>query len=220
MLRLSHIIFISSLFLSSQQTIGQTIDTVEIFLQRIDTVFYNGRNVDGGFLWKYQQQYDSLYIELSEEIGTEDMGLIIANGTYQFKPDAPDGVYLIYSNTQLIQTASIINGKKNGVWINYYSNPIMDESTTQMYFYIDDKLNLAKYINTKGTETDSLIYYFSIYPHADSMIGYWSNGTVKNKFYYNENQHPSGIWKYWDKNGRLIKEEFYDNGKFIERKEY
>lgn len=221
MLRLPHIIFISSFLLNLQLTFGQTNDTIEIFLLRIDTNYYykdDGGCVVNGFIWEFQNLSDSVYVDLSQDIGCGDMGQGGINGTYELKTALPNVNYLIYSNNQLIQTASFKNYKKDGIWTGYYS--LYNGSAKKIYHYKEDKLHLAKFINTSGNETDSLIYYFSIYTHSDSMIGYWSNGEVKNIFYYNENNKPYGKWKYWDRNGNLIKEEFYDNGKFIERKKY
>jgi len=51
----------------------------------------------------------------------------------------------------------------------------------------------------------------------------WDKSGAKSREYYFNDSIPNvreGIWKWWDENGYLIKEEIYKNDKLLEKKEY
>jgi uncharacterized protein len=75
----------------------------------------------------------------------------------------------------------------------------------------------------KNGQVKTLCYYRDIVGQwVGKLLEWHENGVLKREFYFNEyipNQ-PEGIWKWWDENGNLIKEEKYKNGELIKSKEY
>ena len=211
--------------LGGEHCIGQTTDTMKIFLIEKDTSFYNFAKISGS-IYHYTNPSDTVFLEIGQSISGYDMGVGTINGTFKFRTTIPDGTYLIYSNSKIIHIATFENNMKSGKWIYYhYSNYLTDEGiedykAERNYYYKDDRVTLVKEIHSYGGEIDSAIFYHSKYDHADSLIHYWSNGTMKFKCHYNEHNKATGAWKYWDRTGVLIKEEFFKDGKFIERKIY
>ncbi len=59
-----------------------------------------------------------------------------------------------------------------------------------------------------------------------ARIGKWQewyeNGILKREYFFDENQPnaKTGIWKWWDEKGNLIKEETYKDDVLIDKKEY
>ena len=66
---------------------------------------------------------------------------------------------------------------------------------------IDGKTTLYSYYQTSGNDNPKLVPY-------NFAEGEFLEGRYQ------------GIWKYYDKNGKVIKKEKWDNGKLMYRKEY
>jgi antitoxin component YwqK of YwqJK toxin-antitoxin module len=66
----------------------------------------------------------------------------------------------------------------------------------------------------------------NIYNALWGQLGKWQEwydtGTKKREYFFNDSipNIKEGKWKWWDKNGKLIKEETYKNNELIDKKEY
>jgi len=51
---------------------------------------------------------------------------------------------------------------------------------------------------------------------------YFHNGNLEREFHFDNSipNYKSGIWKWWDESGNLLKEEFYENNELVDVKEY
>lgn len=82
------------------------------------------------------------------------------------------------------------------------------------YYYLNGK------IRAKGNNHISFLFL------TGKCEQWYDNGIKKIEYYFNEPRiselpnQPIGEWKYWDKKGKLVKTEVYDNGKKISEKIY
>lgn len=149
------------------------------------------------------------------------------------------GRYEWYLHGKLSSFGSYINGDFEGQWIDYYPNSknvfrnliykLKNDTFECIEFYLNGVIkDRGKYIKEKG------------------KVGHWEesyeSGLLKAQGYYypkygmvmEETKMSDGTivrgsvpkyfkdkkWKYWNELGKLIREEIYDKGKFIETKEY
>jgi antitoxin component YwqK of YwqJK toxin-antitoxin module len=98
-----------------------------------------------------------------------------------------------------------VNGKKQGLWKKYHPNGMTryignfknDKPTGVFKYYYDDGHLQIKMVH-KGSETYSQVYY--------------ETGEIKAAGKYEE-QEKDSIWRFFDKEGYKISEEFYLSGK-------
>ena len=124
----------------------------------------------------------------------------------------------------------------------WHNNTKLEDET----YYIDDSTNayIGKEYYENGQLKSESIYnagkqkYYCYYDNGIiAWDGYifnalwgqlgkweeWDKSGAKSREYYFNDSIPNvreGIWKWWDENGYLIKEEIYKNDKLLEKKEY
>lgn len=72
------------------------------------------------------------------------------------------------------------------------------------------------YCNGKKKNEFTLNEYRAIGIH----LWWYDNGQIKTEGFFNNEGNQSGIWKYYDDHGKLLKEEKYDDGKLKDTKDY
>jgi len=103
------------------------------------------------------------------------------------------------------------NGKTDGIEINYYSSPLYDSFILEKKFY-KAGLQTGKYLSYYRNgqikiEGDSVL---SINVHNVKVPKYNSRGEIVKYILGKDfDTEKRGIWKYYDYNGNLIKEEKY-----------
>ncbi|HLC84146.1 MAG TPA: hypothetical protein VJI69_09965 [Bacteroidia bacterium] len=147
-----------------------------------------------------------------------------------------EGPYKIwYQNGSIRSTGQYKNGELTGICTEYDTLGrrhreivFIDDSIKQMITY--HKNGVIAEVNTSNIKTRILIGKFVFFYNtgmpqivADSWNGTWTeyhrNGRKKLEYDFttpstNENK------KFWDENGKLIKEEFWENKKLLSTKEY
>jgi hypothetical protein len=119
--------------------------------------------------------------------------------------------YYFHPNEKLESTGNYVNGKKEGVWLKYYSNGYMKDST----FYINGHpsgISMGWYAN--GYPADSVTYNAN--NERAAYISWFDNGNPSSAGYkINDSLH--GKWSFFHKNGNISAVEVYDRGKLISR---
>ena len=137
---------------------------------------------------------------------------------WKLKNPVPDGKWQIWrDNSKKIMKAEgeVQNGKIDGTWIKYdkkgkkaveinYNKGILNGE--EVYFNVKNGSKLLLYTYKNGMK-DGL--YFIC--HASGLK--WEEG------YYREGL-PTGQWRSWDKEGKLLKERTFAAGKLIHQKDY
>lgn len=114
--------------------------------------------------------------------------------------------------------------RKDFVTASYYINK---KDSTLCQVMRDSSENVRQVIITKN---DIRTFFSQYYPNGQAVfinhlkedgkfegdaVNYYSNGKVKSKGKYHDGLY-SGLWEYYDENGRLIRKEEYDsNGQRI-----
>lgn len=85
-----------------------------------------------------------------------------------------------------------------------------NKPTSYLEYHLDGKIRI------KGTILGMPIN------HVDKWQYYYANGNLEKEVFYSKTNpnYKSGIWKYWDENGKLIKQEWYENGELKKTKNY
>lgn len=94
-------------------------DTVMININSHDTSYYKSFLNVGGHAYRFQDNSDSVFIELGQKMGGIDMGHVSAYPTYKFKSIIPNGLYYLYIDSLLHEVVRFKNSKKTGRHITY-----------------------------------------------------------------------------------------------------
>ena len=146
------------------------------------------------------------YCQESIKISLEDETYFENTQTYELKSDLPDGKYSVYRTSALnilFCTGEILNKKKTGTWSWYNKSGL--------------KLRHVPYINNK-IHGDVLAYYpsgtissktqYSEGLRNGQMTKWYSTGEIKLEAYFSID-NPSGTWNFYDKEGKILKQENY-----------
>jgi antitoxin component YwqK of YwqJK toxin-antitoxin module len=154
-----------------------------------------------------------------------------------------------YKNGVKRSFRSELNGKMNGINTEYYENGNVKfiegylndiEVGTWVYYYPDGKIRQRSNFDFKKDDI-FLIYSFDTIVVLDSSFGgrehfdtiisntgykkplvtieYFPNGNIKFEAHYC-NRMRTGVWKFYNEVGVLLKEEVYKENVLISKKEY
>lgn len=130
-----------------------------------DTLLNQGDFLVSGDLLQFDQPADSQFVNIDCFSGQPDMGMASLFCNYRLKPDLPDGIYHIYKDSLLKETALFVNQQRNG--------------KTMLYINAGDKnsYRLIKSVSTfylKGTVLKTKTWRIPFYNHKL----YGSDGTL------------------------------------------
>ena len=119
-------------------------------------------------------------------------------------------------HSKIMYHTRYLNGKENGLRLSYNDNGILLLQNE----YIDGNKNGHQiYYHTNGKKY--IISYYKDNQLNGPMIKYFNNNnnSIQEKSNYNNNV-LKGILEKWNKNGIKLCDEYYENGKFLYRKDY
>jgi len=154
-----------------------------------------------------------------------------------------------YKNGAKRSIRSELNGKMHGIYTEYYDNSNIKliegylndiEVGTWLYFYPNGKIKRSSYFDFKK-EDIFLTYSFDTIIIQDTSNGgrgyfdtiisntgykkplvtfeYYPNGNIKFEAHYS-NRMRTGVWKFYNEVGVLLKEEVYKENVLVSKKEY
>lgn len=139
-----------------------------------------------------------------------------------------------YRNNSVAFANFFCNQIEVGSWLSFYSNGRLQWIKNYNYFPEYDSLPLKKetdtnfifYSKTKIYTSFSVIEYRN--PRIGKVITYYDNGNIESVSFYKDynctkkenHEIKTGVWKFYNKEGTLIYERIYENGKFISDKFY
>ncbi|HET6244518.1 MAG TPA: hypothetical protein VFF35_08380 [Bacteroidia bacterium] len=120
---------------------------------------------------------------------------------------------------RIIEKGKVRNGKQQGLWKTYYSrtDTVLD-GNYKLYSkgrYVDGK-KVGRWVTFYENGKKELIANFSNFP------GPLQTDTIhfENGFSLSPQHVRSGVWKYFNKDGKLIRKEWYSKGKLIRFRDY
>lgn len=93
--------------------------SVVIRLLIIDTTYYNHYAQVDGQTYQFQNKEDSNYLELSQSLGSFDMGTVSCSPQYQFKSRIENGRYAVYIDSLLHEEVTYKNNKRKNGAVSY-----------------------------------------------------------------------------------------------------
>jgi antitoxin component YwqK of YwqJK toxin-antitoxin module len=121
--------------------------------------------------------------------------------------------HYFYANAVLSSTGKYINGKREGLWLEYHHNAMLMDSTV----YSNDHISgTSMGWHPNGFLSDSIITNVD---GTGIMVNWFDNGNLGSAGFIVNYTKPDKIWKYYHKNGQLSAVEKYNNGK-LENKSY
>ena len=113
--------------------------------------------------------------------------------------------YYFHPNGFLDATGKYENDKKEGLWLHYYPNGMLMDSAvysngniigTSLSWYSNGYMKDSTVINEEGKGV---------------QITWFDNGNLSSAGFLINHTKPSGIWKYYHKNGQISSKETYQN---------
>ncbi|MBS1917090.1 MAG: hypothetical protein JST87_12505 [Bacteroidetes bacterium] len=134
----------------------------------------------------------------------KDSACKISHGRFSF----------FYPNRKLQTIGMYKDGKKQGVWLSFYSDGLMSDSLTYdngtlagicMQWYRTGYASDSSNLNEDGSGT---------------KVSWFDNGNVSFAGYFSQGHRPHGKWKFFHRNGNLSETEVYDHGRLLEKQYY
>ncbi len=124
----------------------------------------------------------------------------------------PEGRFeYYYANKHLQSVGSYKNGKKDGLWLDFYPNDMMKDSIV----YINgNKSGTTMAWHSDGYVMDSAIW------NADGSgveVSWFDNGNPADAGRFSAGYALNGKWQYFHKNGKLSASELYKNGTLTDK---
>ena len=97
------------------------------------------------------------------------------------------------------------NGKKQGLWLSYYYNGMMSDSS----YYVNGQLSgisISWYPN--GSIKDST----SVTDGFQTVVSWFDNGQLSSAGRYTKENKPIGKWVFYHKNGKVAARKIFENG--------
>lgn len=148
--------------------------------------------------------YNEIYFTgIVEDISNE--GYLISR--YEVSKGFINGYYdIFYSNGNLKEHINFTNGIINDYRISFYKNGMYKEYTTYLNGFIHGSNN---YFWPNGLEKAT--YCFENGIKKGTFKTFYSNGNLKSKGEYGANETKTGLWKYYNQMGELIKIEDFSS---------
>ena len=130
-----------------------------------------------------------------------------------------------YSENTIVEKLNYKFGKLNGIYESYYLDGNLKANGNYnsdlrngewKWFYSDGTLKIVE-VYTNGHINGKIIGYFpdgttervfNVINGNGDFVQYYDNGVVKVKGYYSM-YNPSGIWKFYNKDGNIVSENKY-----------
>lgn len=148
----------------------------------------------------------SIYAQETKNISFEDKNYFENTKTHVLKSDLPDGEYTVFRTSELNMlfcSGEILNKEKTGTWTWYNNSGLKLREVP----YVNDLIE-GKVLSYYPTGEISSKIQYSNGLREGQMIKWYNTGQVKLEAYFSSNQ-PSGTWKFYDKEGNIIKQEYY-----------
>jgi hypothetical protein len=152
----------------------------------------------------------TFYYTVNWELTTQENAVFRREAYFDLNDMVFDGVYIDYHGDKMIGEGYYAHGKKTGMQTEYYEDYSV-KSTIEYAdgdFIIWQKMNVdKKYEVTKGTGkfSTNFFYFFDWYLKAGTMNGEFLNGK------------KIGTWTYYNSSKIKTDEEYYRNGKLVDR---
>jgi len=105
--------------------------------------------------------------------------------------------YYFHPNGNLLSTGTFVDGKKEGVWLAYYSDGSLSDSTTH---HKDNKVGTSLTWHHNGYLSDSAVFT----PDGRGVAFAWfDNGNPSLGGVYTSGYNKIGKWQYFHKNGQV-----------------
>ena len=134
----------------------------------------------------------------------EDSACKIRNGRFYYQ----------HLNGVCSATGDYIHGNKNGLWLTFHPNKMMQDST----FYVNgNPVGISQGWYEDGSEKDSAVW------NADGSgvrVDWFPNGNPQSAGRYGAGRKHDGKWQFFHSNGKLSALETYENGKLINKQYY
>ncbi|MBV9962267.1 MAG: hypothetical protein JO072_08475 [Parafilimonas sp.] len=125
-----------------------------------------------------------------------DTSCKVAEGTFAY----------YYSNKSLQHYGNYKNGKKDGLWLDFYPGGMIEDSVT----YISGNKTGTSYAwHSNGYLADSAVWNED---GSGVEVTWFDNGNPASAGRYSAGYKQNGKWQYFHKNGRLSSLEVYNNG--------
>ena len=169
--------------------------------------------------WKPANAEDARFVSLTDET---DSGWVRRDFYLSTKKSQMKGLYkdkdlkikhgwfrYFYVNQVLSSQGNYVNGKKDGLWVSYYFNGMMQDSAIYKAGYPETRT---------GWHSNGKLSYSSVYnPDGSAVHTYWfDNGQLSHSgSSYGENK--DGAWQYFHKNGKPAAVEEYKHNELVSR---
>jgi antitoxin component YwqK of YwqJK toxin-antitoxin module len=132
-----------------------------------------------------------------------DSACKIANGIF----------YYFHYNKKISMYGRYVNGKKEGLWLSYYKNGVMKDSST---YKSGGKIGTSQSWYPNGNPKDSIVIGESL----ATNVTWFDNGQLSSAGRTNNKDKMVGVWQFYHINGKLASKEVYDIDGFLKTKNY
>jgi|SRR5579871_2113274 len=173
------------------------------------------------YQWKETNASSASFFAIIEKTdsGWHRMDFYIDGGTLQMEGFYKDSACKInhgrfsffYPNRKLQSEGLYLDGKKEGVWLSFYSDGLMSDSISykdgtpvgiSLRWWRNGFLSDSSNLNVDGSGVE---------------VSWFDNGSVSFAGYFSEGHQPYGKWKFFHKNGNNSAVEVYNYGKLVEK---
>ena len=127
----------------------------------------------------------------------KDSTLKIQNGWFRY----------FYVNMVLASQGNYVNGEKDGLWVSYYFNGQIEDSTI---YHAGNPVNRTNW-HSNGRVSDSSVYNTD---GSATHISWFDNGVLSHTGQSYQGK-KDGRWQYFHKNGKLAATEEYKNAELV-----
>ncbi len=156
---------------------------------------------------QYVPNTDIVYAQLYQDNRSKRLK---AKGKYIGKQK--DSLWVYYSTQGSRQAEGFYNkGKRDGLWKFYNRHGVLVQEAS----YLNDSLDGRQTQLFTNGQTERITYYKQGILYGDFKV-YYPEGALRSQGQYLAGE-PDGKWQYFEPDGRLKFEEWYQNGKRIKR---
>jgi hypothetical protein len=119
-----------------------------------------------------------------------------------------------HPNRRLATAGKYVKGKKQGLWLDYYADGMMKDSTV----YVDGiKTGTCLSWHSNGYVSDSAVYATD---GSGVVVSWFDNGSPSKAGRYNAGFKKTGKWVFYHKNGKPSAIEVYENDQLVTKENF